>query len=250
MKKAALFAVEFVLCSILLLAGPPSLPVHAGSPADSSDAVNLLVADSAYRDASEAPYAAITAEKAQDLATIASNIAPVSQETRVRRNIAHASFCLPQNVLGTLYYGLLQLTGNVVGTADMNEMKIIVTRTPFGVSLGRYIFVSTSLQTENTVRHEYGHTMQGYKHGPFYLPFEGLVSFVQAAISLISPSFANRYFDRWPENEANELSGATRVVGLSPNNIRFNSSRVPPLVTIDSGSDQPSSVNAGVEVTL
>jgi hypothetical protein len=91
----------------------------------------------------------------------------------------------------------------------MNEMKIIVTRTPFGASLGRYIFVSTSLQTENTVRHEYGHTMQGYKHGPFYLPFEGLVSFVQAAISLISPSFASRYFDRWPENEANELSGVT-----------------------------------------
>ena len=211
MKRAALFAVELILCSIPLLAGLPSLPVHAGSPADSSadslDAVNPLVAGSAYQDASEVRYTATTAEKAHDLATMVSNIAPVSQGTRVRRNIAQASFCLPQNVLGTLYYGLLQLTGNVVGTADMNEVKIIVTRTPFGVSLGRYIFVSTSLQTENTVRHEYGHTMQGYKHGPFYLPFEGVVSFVQAAISLISPSFANRYFDRWPENEANELSG-------------------------------------------
>ena len=213
MKRAARFAVELSLCSILLLAGLPSLPVHAGSPADSaadgSDAVNLFIAGSASRDAPEVRYAATAAEKAQDLAAIVGNIAPVSQETRVRRNIAHASFCLPQNVLGTLYYGLLQLTGSVVGTADMNEMKIIVTRTPFGASLGRYIFVSTSLQTENTVRHEYGHTMQGYKHGPFYLPFEGLVSFVQAAISLISPSFASRYFDRWPENEANELSGVT-----------------------------------------
>jgi hypothetical protein len=210
-KKAALFAVALVLCPIPLLAGLPSLPVHAdssaGSPADESDAVHPLVAGSAYRDASEVSYAAITAEKAQDLATIASSISPVSQEIRVRRNIAQATFCLPQNVLGTLYYGLLQLTGNVVGTADMNEVKIIVTRTPFGVSLGRYIFISTALQTENTVRHEYGHTMQGYKHGPFYLPFEGLVSFVQATISLISPSFANRYFDRWPENEADELSG-------------------------------------------
>jgi len=208
-KKAALLALELTLCSILLLAGLPSLPVHADEPADWSDAVNPLVAGFAYRDASEVRYTATTAEKAQDLAAMVSNIAPVSQETRVRRSIAHASFCLPQNMLGTLYYGLLQLTGNVVGTADMNEMKIIVTRTPFGVSLGRYIFISTALQTENTVRHEYGHTMQGYKHGPFYLPVEGLVSFVQAAISLISPSFANRYFDRWPENEANELSGVT-----------------------------------------
>jgi hypothetical protein len=204
-KKAALFAIELALCSILFLAGLPSLPVHAGS----SDAVHPLVAGFAYRDASEVRYTATTAETARDLATMVSHIAPVSQETRVRRSIAHASFCLPQNVLGTLYYGLLQLTGNVVATADMNEMKIIVTRTPFGASLGRYIFVSTVLQTENTVRHEYGHAMQGYKHGPFYLPFEGLVSFVQAAISLISPSFANRYFDRWPENEANDLSGVT-----------------------------------------
>ena len=194
MKRVALFAVEFILCSILLLVGLPSLPVVAGF---------------AYRDASEVRHTATAAEKAQDLASMVSNIAPVSQETRVRRSIAQATFCLPQNVLGTLYYGLLQLTRNVVGTAEMNEMKIIVTRTPFGVSLGRYIFVSTSLQTENTVRHEYGHTMQGYKHGPFYLPSEGLVSFAQAAISLISPSFANRYFDRWPENEANELSGVT-----------------------------------------
>ena len=230
MKRAALFVVELILCSILLLAGLPNLPVHADSSPDSSagesDAVNPFATGSAYRDACEVRYAAIAAEKAQDLATIVSNIAPVSQETRVRRNIAHASFCLPQNVLGTLYYGLLQLAGNVVGTADMNEMKIIVTRTPFGVSLGMYIFVSTSLQTENTVRHEYGHTMQGYKHGPFFLPFEGLVSFVQAAISLISPSFANRYFDRWPENEANELSGVTQMVGLSPD-IRSHSSLVP-----------------------
>jgi len=100
-KRAALLAVELILCSIPLLAGLPSLPVHA----DSSDVVNPLVAGSAYRGAPEVRYAAITAEKAQDLATIVGNIAPVSQETRVRRNIAHASFCLPQNVLGTLYYG-------------------------------------------------------------------------------------------------------------------------------------------------
>jgi len=121
----------------------------------------------------------------------------------------YATLCLPQNILGTLYYGLLQLTGNVIDTADMNETKIIVTSTPFGASLGKYIFIHESMQTENTVRHEYGHTMQGYKRGPFYLPFEGLVSFVQATISLFSPSFAEGYFDRWPENEANELGGVT-----------------------------------------
>lgn len=203
--RTILVAVVFIFCSMALLAGSPSLPVHAAS----TEMVNPLVADSASGDRPEVPHATTTAEEAHDLATIVSNIEPVSQETRVRRNIAQATFCFPQNVLGTLYYGLLQLTGNVVNTAELNEMKIIVTRTPFGASLGKYIFVSESLQTESTIRHEYGHTMQGYKHGPFYLLFEGLVSFVQAAFSLISPSFADGYFDRWPENEADEFGGVT-----------------------------------------
>jgi hypothetical protein len=145
----------------------------------------------------------------RDLATIVEGIEPISQGARARRRIAHATFCLPQNVLGVLCYGLLQLAGGVVETADMNETKIVVTSAPFGASLGKYIFVNEVMQTENAVRHEYGHTLQGYKHGPFYLLFEGLVSFVQVAISLLSPTFAERYYDRWPENEANGLGGVT-----------------------------------------
>jgi hypothetical protein len=152
----------------------------------------------------------------QDLAIIVRNIPAISQETRVRRDIAQATFCLPQNVLGILYYALLQLTGNVVGTADMNEMRIIVTRTPFGASLGQFLFVNASMLTESTVRHEYGHTMQGYRHGPFFLLIDGLASFVQAGISLVSRPFAEAYFDRWPENEADVLGGVTQVEDVSP----------------------------------
>lgn len=200
-----LVTVAMILCTIPFLVVPPHLPANA----ESTESIDPLPKGSVDRDTSETRSTADTAEGTQDLAAIVGNIEPISQGERVRRNIAHATFCLPQNVLGTLYYGLLRLTGNVVDTVDMNEVKIIVTRTPFGASLGKYIFVSKSLQTEDTVRHEYGHTVQGYKHGPFYLLFEGLASFVQAAFSLISPSFADGYFDRWPENEANELGGVT-----------------------------------------
>ncbi len=203
--STVLVTAVLILCTIPLHMVLPHFPMHA----DSTESVNPLATGSVDRDTSEARSTVNMAEEARDLATIVSNIEPISQETRVRRNIAHATFCFPQNVLGTLYYGLLQLTGNVVNTANMNEVKIIVTRTPFGTSLGKYIFVSQALLTESIVRHEYGHTMQGYKHGPFYLLFEGLASFVQAAISLSSPSFAERYYDRWPENEANELGGVT-----------------------------------------
>lgn len=44
---------------------------------------------------------------------MAGRIEPLSEDTLVRRRLAQATFCLPQNVLGTLLYGLLQLMGTV-----------------------------------------------------------------------------------------------------------------------------------------
>jgi len=185
-----------LLTMVLLaaIAGSPNLDADAAL----SEPIDLAIVDSVH---------AGTSMSTQDLAAIVSTIAPISREAMVRRRIAQATFCLPQNALGIVCSLLLQVSGAIVETAEMNEMKVIVTRAPFGVSLGRYIILHTSLLSEFAVRHEYGHTMQGYKHGPFYLFFEGTVSFVQAAFSVISPSFAADYYDRWPENEANELGG-------------------------------------------
>jgi hypothetical protein len=143
----------------------------------------------------------------RDLGAIVDSIPAISQKTLLRRQIAQATFCLPQTMLGTLLYGLLQAFGSVVNTAEMNEMTIVITRMPIGASLGKFIFLGEAFQSEFAIRHEYGHTMQGYKHGPFFLLLEGVVSFVQAGISLISPSFAEGYFSRWPEDEASELGG-------------------------------------------
>jgi len=140
---------------------------------------------------------------------IAQSIPSISEETRIRRSVAQATFCLPQNVLGILFYGALKSVGEVVHVGDMNEMRIVVVKSPIGVSLGRFIFLPEGFLTEEAVRHEYGHTLQGYRYGPFYLPLVGITSFVQAAISIVSPSYAAGYFDRWPENEANELGGVT-----------------------------------------
>jgi len=190
-------ALARVACLLILLVGIPNHRAYASSPAH----IDPVITGSVQTDSMLV---------LQGLEAILERIPPISPETKIRRDIAQATFCLPQNILGTLFYGLLQMSGTVVTTAEMNEMTIIVTRTPFGASLGRYIFLGEDLQTEYTVRHEYGHTMQGYKHGPFFLLFEGLVSFVQATVSIISPSFAAGYFDRWPENEANELAGIER----------------------------------------
>ena len=170
----------------------------------------------AETDPGAASQFADAAQIAERLDAVVESIPAIPADTRIRRRLAHATFCLPQNVLGILYYGLLQVLGDVLDTREMNEMTIVVTGNPLGASLGRYIFVPAFALTEAAVRHEYGHTMQGYRHGPFYLLFEGAVSFIQAAISVVIPSFARGYFDRWPEDEADELGGVSEEASTAP----------------------------------
>jgi len=149
----------------------------------------------------------IAASEKDDLASIVQRIEPISREQLVRRRIAQMTFCLPQTVLGVLFYAGLQLTGMVRDAATLNEVTVIEMPLPAGVSLGGFVFVGTPLLTENVVRHEYGHVLQGYHHGPFYLLLEGVASLAQAVVSILSPTFAAGYYERWPESEANELGG-------------------------------------------
>lgn len=147
------------------------------------------------------------------LDAISESISPISAQVKLRRSVAHATFCLPQNVLGILWYGFLRVAGQVQQTREMNETTIVVIGGRAGASLGRYLFIPGPYLTESAVRHEYGHTMQGYRHGPFYLLFEGLASFLQAGLSAVSPRFAAGYFERWPEDEANVLGGVPQLPG-------------------------------------
>lgn len=147
------------------------------------------------------------ARSRESLAAIVERVAGVSREAEIRRAIAQATFCLPQNALGILYYGFLTLLGGVVGSADMNEATVVATRAPLGVSLGKFLFLPAAHLTETSVRHEYGHTLQGYRHGPFYLALEGAASLAQAMVSLFVPSLAVNYYERWPEDEADALGG-------------------------------------------
>ena len=189
-------SVRRLVCAAALLglvASLPAGPVCAIAQDDPGSASQSIEADAV----------------AGRLEAIVESVPSIPEETVLRRGLAHATFCLPQNVLGILYYALLQATGRVLHTQEMNETTIVVTKGRVGASLGRYLFVPAACLTEAAVRHEYGHAMQGYRHGPFYLLFEGAASFLQAAISIVSPSSADGYFDRWPENEANKLGGVS-----------------------------------------
>ncbi len=144
---------------------------------------------------------------AERLSAALLTIPPISDQSRIRRDLAQATFCLPQNILGTLLHASLQLVGAVVDVGHFNEVTLVITNWPIGVSLGKTIILPESYITERYIRHEYGHTLQGYKHGPFYLLLEGTVSAAQALLSYLLPGFADDYYERWPEDEANSLGG-------------------------------------------
>ena len=84
-----------------------------------------------------------------------------------------------------------------------------------GVALGKVIILDYNrfFQKENsliTIKHEYGHVLQGYYFGPLYLILIGIPSIVQNILSMFkSMDYRRRYYDRYPENWADELGGVT-----------------------------------------
>jgi hypothetical protein len=86
-----------------------------------------------------------------------------------------------------------------------------------GMSLGRYIFVSTHYKTP-TVMHEYGHSVQSLWLGPFYILLIGIPSFlfcyVRDRLFHNSWSMAKRiewYYKQPTERSADKLGGVDRI---------------------------------------
>ena len=79
----------------------------------------------------------------------------------------------------------------------------------FGISLGRFIIVAF-YHTTRTVKHEYGHCRQSKYLGPLYLIVVGIPSITLNIISSWKGGlFADRYYQRFPENWADKLGGVT-----------------------------------------
>ena len=83
-----------------------------------------------------------------------------------------------------------------------------------GVSLGQYIVLKT--KNENTVKHEYGHSIQSRRWGLFYLFVVGLPSVVNNLWDrYFHKKWAEKkrtawYYSRWPEKQADLLGGVHR----------------------------------------
>jgi len=85
----------------------------------------------------------------------------------------------------------------------------IVKDIDWAISLGEYI-ITHEHPTVQTLRHEYGHTLQARKWGILYLITVGIPSIVFNILTRMKILPGNTYYKRYPENEADILGGVKR----------------------------------------
>jgi len=113
---------------------------------------------------------------------------------------------VPQHLLGII---IMAFT-NVSSTRIYKNSKVYLTNSNFGVSLGQYIIVP-KWADQNTIQHEYGHSVQSLYFGPLYLFVIGIPSLTMNVLTRIKVLRADRYYRRWPENWADKLGGVKRA---------------------------------------
>ena len=116
---------------------------------------------------------------------------------------------LPQNIIGLL---VMLFTKKQAPRERYNGTIITRWKYGSGVSLGQFIFVS-KYADEDTVKHEYGHYLQGLRLSWLYLFVVGIPSFCWAAFGGRYRRKHNKsYYDFYTERWADRLGGVTRDV--------------------------------------
>ena len=113
---------------------------------------------------------------------------------------------LPQILVAFIYYQYLRYRDGILDTCTYQGAVVFIKRKPSGsVTLGDHIFLSP-IATDNTIKHEWGHTRQSLMLGPLYLIIIGLPSILWAAThKVIAPN--KSYYWLYTEAWANKLGG-------------------------------------------
>lgn len=124
------------------------------------------------------------------------------------------TWCLPQTLLGLILLFFLKINRSITSERDYNNTSVYKIDGKWGVSLGKFIIINY-YHNERTIKHEYGHTLQGFIFGPIYLLVIGLPSITMNIISIFSfkfgsGKFARNYYKRWPESWADKLGNVNR----------------------------------------
>lgn len=101
---------------------------------------------------------------------------------------------LPQNIIALIYLSYLIVENQIPAITKYKEIKVYTKYSSGSVTFGNYIFIS-SKATENTIKHEYGHTRQSLYLGSLYLIIIGIPSILWAMIhKTIAPDKSYNWF--------------------------------------------------------
>lgn len=109
---------------------------------------------------------------------------------------------LPQVIVAFIYYCYLKYKDEIIDTCTYQGTVVFIKRNSVGsVTLGQHIFLSPRA-TDNTIKHEWGHTRQSLILGPLYLIIIGIPSLLWCAIHrAIAPnkSYNWLYTEAWAD---------------------------------------------------
>lgn len=101
---------------------------------------------------------------------------------------------LPQNIIALIYLSYLIVENQISAITKYKGIKVYTKYSSGSVALGNYIFISPRA-TENTIKHEYGHTRQSLYLGSLYLIIIGIPSILWAMIhKTIAPDKLYNWF--------------------------------------------------------
>ncbi len=116
------------------------------------------------------------------------------------------TWALPQNILGLIVFIYLKCKRNYT-YVQPNGVVLTNWDSTAGLSLGMFVFVD-KIASDNTIKHEFGHTLQSLIFGWSWLIIFGLPSLIWASVYKVS--FKRDYYAFYTEKFADRLGGVTR----------------------------------------
>ena len=125
------------------------------------------------------------------------------------KKILHFIWGLPQNIIGGIMW--LIFSRHNPHKKYKNAYVCEMPNKLGSVSLGMFIFV-TNINNENTIKHEYGHSIQSMILGPLYLFVIGIPSAVWAGcFEKYRRKHHKSYYSFFCEKWADKLGGVVRL---------------------------------------
>ena len=123
---------------------------------------------------------------------------------------------IPQNLFGLIMIVIYHTFGQVKGI-DFDEKHGVWYVNLYdhflcSFTLGQIVFLDEWANEVDT-KHEYGHTIQSIIFGPLYLLIVGIPSLINNIKSRIDKKFISKYYNTWPENNADYFGNVKRIKG-------------------------------------